>query len=80
MDELVMQIMLLKQIRPTIKCCRNSRLFLVPNTKQNIPDEVTKVILSAVTTSNPAPRYTVGEDAATLIDIRRKSLMLNFTI
>jgi hypothetical protein len=36
-----------------------------------LPDEVAKVILRAVTT-NPGLRYTVGEDAATLIDTRKK--------
>ena len=37
-----------------------------------LPDEVAKVILHAVTTTNPGLRYTVGEDAATLIDTRKK--------
>jgi hypothetical protein len=37
-----------------------------------LPDEVAKVILRAVTTTNPGLRYTVGEDAATLIDTRKK--------
>jgi hypothetical protein len=37
-----------------------------------LPDEVAKVILRAVTTTNPRLRYTVGEDAATLIDTRKK--------
>lgn len=35
-------------------------------------EEVAKVILHAVTTTNPNSRYTVGEDAATLIDMKKK--------
>ncbi len=38
-----------------------------------LPDEVAKVILRAVTTTtNPDLRYTVGEDAATLLNTRKK--------
>ncbi len=34
------------------------------------PDEVAKVILEAITSENPQLRYTVGQDAATLIQAR----------
>ncbi len=43
-----------------------------------LPDEVAKVILRAVTTTNPGLRYTVGEDAATLIDTRKKMSYAEF--
>lgn len=51
------------------------------------PKEVAKVILQAVTSENPLLRYSVGEDAATLIHARenmpdkefRKMIMQNFS-
>jgi NAD(P)-dependent dehydrogenase (short-subunit alcohol dehydrogenase family) len=51
------------------------------------PKEVAKVILQAVTSENPLLRYSVGEDAATLIQARenmpdkefRKMIMQNFS-
>jgi hypothetical protein len=35
------------------------------------PEEVAKVILEAVTSENPQLRYTVGDDATTLLQARR---------
>jgi NAD(P)-dependent dehydrogenase (short-subunit alcohol dehydrogenase family) len=51
------------------------------------PEEVAKVILQAVTSENPQLRYSVGDDAANLIDARknmpdkefRKMIMKNFS-
>ena len=51
------------------------------------PKEVAKVILQAVTSENPLLRYSVGDDAATLIHARenmpdkefRKMIMQNFS-
>jgi len=51
------------------------------------PEEVTKVILQAVTSENPQLRYSVGDDAANLIHARknmpdnefRKMIMKNFS-
>ena len=43
-----------------------------------LPDEVAKVILHAVTTTNPDLRYTVGEDAATILDTRKKMSDVEF--
>jgi NAD(P)-dependent dehydrogenase (short-subunit alcohol dehydrogenase family) len=43
-----------------------------------LPDEVAKVILHAVTTTNPNLRYTVGEDAATILDTRKKMSDVEF--
>jgi hypothetical protein len=35
------------------------------------PEEVAKVILQALTSKNPQLRYTVGDDATTLIQAKR---------
>jgi len=35
------------------------------------PEEVAKVIVQAVTSESPQLRYTVGNDAATLLEARR---------
>jgi hypothetical protein len=35
------------------------------------PEEVAKVILQAITSENPQLRYTVGNDATTLLQARR---------
>ena len=50
------------------------------------PDEVAKVILKAITTTNPDLRYVVGNDAAGLLESKnsmtdsefRKFMMKNF--
>jgi len=52
------------------------------------PDEVAKVILEAITSENPQLRYTVGQDAATLIQARvnmpetqfKKMILQNFLV
>ncbi|MDQ3869809.1 MAG: hypothetical protein M3250_09690, partial [Thermoproteota archaeon] len=52
------------------------------------PEEVAKVILQAVTSKNPQLRYTVGNDAATIIQARmnmpdkefKKMIMQNFSM
>jgi NAD(P)-dependent dehydrogenase (short-subunit alcohol dehydrogenase family) len=52
------------------------------------PEEVAKVILQAITSENPQLRYTVGNDAATLIQARmnmhdkefKKMIMQNFSL
>jgi NAD(P)-dependent dehydrogenase (short-subunit alcohol dehydrogenase family) len=52
------------------------------------PEEVAKVILQAITSKNPQLRYTVGNDAATLIQARmnmpdkefKKMIMQNFSM
>jgi NAD(P)-dependent dehydrogenase (short-subunit alcohol dehydrogenase family) len=52
------------------------------------PEEVAKVILQAITSENPQLRYTVGNDAATIIQARmnmpdkefRKMVMQNFSM
>jgi NAD(P)-dependent dehydrogenase (short-subunit alcohol dehydrogenase family) len=52
------------------------------------PDEVAKVILEAITSENPQLRYTVGQDAATLIQARvnmpetqfKKMIVQNFLV
>jgi NAD(P)-dependent dehydrogenase (short-subunit alcohol dehydrogenase family) len=51
------------------------------------PEEVARVILKALTSENPQPRYTVGNDAATIIQARmnmpdeefRKMVIQNFS-
>jgi NAD(P)-dependent dehydrogenase (short-subunit alcohol dehydrogenase family) len=42
------------------------------------PDEVAKVILAAVTSEKPLPRYTVGEDAAKTIEASKQMSDLDF--
>jgi NAD(P)-dependent dehydrogenase (short-subunit alcohol dehydrogenase family) len=52
------------------------------------PEEVAKVILQAITSENPQLRYTVGNDAATIIQARmnmpdkefKKMIMQNFSL
>ena len=52
------------------------------------PEEVAKVILEAITSENPQLRYTVGQDAATLIQARvnmpetqfKKMIVQNFLV
>jgi hypothetical protein len=52
------------------------------------PEEVAKVILGVVTSENPQLRYTVGNDAATIIQARmnmpdkefRKMVIQNFSL
>ena len=52
------------------------------------PEEVAKVILQAVTSENPQLRYTVGDDAVTIIQARmnmpdnefRKMVIQNFSL
>jgi hypothetical protein len=52
------------------------------------PEEVAKVILQAITSENPQLRYTVGNDAATIIQARmnmpdkefRKMVIQNFSL
>ena len=56
--------------------------------KSSPPEEVAKVILGALTSKNPQLRYTVGDDAATMIQARvnmsdnefKKMIMQNFFI
>ena len=56
--------------------------------KSSPPEEVAKVILGALTSKNPQLRYTVGDDAATMIQARvnmsdnefKKMIMENFFI
>ena len=56
--------------------------------KSSPPEEVAKVILEALTSKNPQLRYTVGDDAATMIQARvnmsdnefKKMIMQNFFI
>jgi hypothetical protein len=52
------------------------------------PEEVAKVILQSITSKNPQLRYTVGNDAATIIQARmnmpdkefRKMVIQNFSL
>jgi hypothetical protein len=44
------------------------------------PSEVAKVILQAVTSDNPDFRYTVGKDAATILETRRSMSDKQFQI
>ncbi len=61
---------------------------LMMENKSSPPEEVAKVILGALTSKNPQLRYTVGDDAATMIQARvnmsdnefKKMIMQNFFI
>ena len=61
---------------------------LMMENKSSSPEEVAKVILGALTSKNPQLRYTVGDDAATMIQARvnmsdnefKKMIMQNFFI
>ena len=61
---------------------------LMMENKSSPPEEVAKVILGALTSKNPQLRYTVGDDAATMIQSRmnmsdnefKKMIMQNFFI
>lgn len=61
---------------------------LMMENKSSPPEEVAKVILVALTSKNPQLRYTVGDDAATMIQARvnmsdnefKKMIMQNFFI
>ena len=61
---------------------------LMMENESSPPEEVAKTILGAVTSDNPQLRYTVGSDAATMIQARvsksdnefKKMIMQNFFI
>ena len=65
-----------------------SNFKLMMENKSSPPEEVAKVILGALTSKNPQLRYTVGDDAATMIQARvnmsdnefKKMIMQNFFI
>jgi hypothetical protein len=42
------------------------------------PDDAAKVILESVTSEKPLPRYTVGEDAAKIIEASKQMSDLDF--
>jgi NAD(P)-dependent dehydrogenase (short-subunit alcohol dehydrogenase family) len=48
----------------------NSFKSMMDNTSSSPPEEVAKIILHAVTSESPQLRYTVGKDAATIIQAK----------
>jgi NAD(P)-dependent dehydrogenase (short-subunit alcohol dehydrogenase family) len=44
---------------------------MIGNESSSSPEDVAKVILQAITSDNPQLRYTVGDDAANIIQARR---------
>ena len=67
---------------------KNHFKSMIENTSSSPPEEVAKVILQAITSENPQLRYTVGDDATTLIQARmnmpdkefKKMIIQNFSL
>ena len=67
---------------------KNHFKSMMENASSSPPEEVAKVILQAITSENPQLRYTVGDDATTLIQARmnmpdkefKKMIMQNFSL
>ena len=52
---------------------------MMDNPESSSPEEVAKIILHAVTSENPQLRITVGDDAAAIVQAKRKMSELEFT-
>ena len=73
---------------PLMKKVKNYFKSMMENASSSPPEEVAKVILQAVTSENPQLRYTVGNDAAAIIQARmnmpdkefRKMVIQNFSL
>jgi len=67
---------------------KNHFKSMMENASSSPPEEVAKVILQSITSKNPQLRYTVGNDAATIIQARmnmpdkefRKMVIQNFSL
>jgi NAD(P)-dependent dehydrogenase (short-subunit alcohol dehydrogenase family) len=67
---------------------KNHFKSMIENTSSSPPEEVAKVILQAITSENPQLRYTIGDDATTLIQARmnmpdkefKKMIIQNFSL
>ena len=67
---------------------KNHFKSMMENASSSPPEEVAKVILQAITSENPQLRYTVGDDATTLIQARmnmpdkefKKMIIQNFSL
>lgn len=49
----------------------NHFMSMINNTSSSAPEEVAKTILQAITSENPQLRYTVGDDAAKILQAKR---------
>jgi NAD(P)-dependent dehydrogenase (short-subunit alcohol dehydrogenase family) len=73
---------------PLMQKVKNYFKSMMENASSSPPEEVAKVILQAVTSENPQLRYTVGNDAAAIIQARmnmpdkefRKMVIQNFSL
>jgi NAD(P)-dependent dehydrogenase (short-subunit alcohol dehydrogenase family) len=73
---------------PLMQKVKNHFKSMMENASSSPPEEVAKVILQAITSENPQLRYTVGDDATTLIQARmnmpdkefKKMIMQNFSL
>jgi NAD(P)-dependent dehydrogenase (short-subunit alcohol dehydrogenase family) len=73
---------------PLMQKVKNHFKSMMENASSSPPEEVAKVILQAITSENPQLRYTVGNDAATIIQARmnmpdkefRKMVIQNFSL
>jgi NAD(P)-dependent dehydrogenase (short-subunit alcohol dehydrogenase family) len=74
---------------PLMQKVKNHFKSMIENASSSSPpEEVAKVILQAITSKNPQLRYTVGDDAATIIQARmnmpdkefRKMVIQNFSL
>ncbi|HEX6027609.1 MAG TPA: SDR family oxidoreductase, partial [Nitrososphaeraceae archaeon] len=71
---------------PLMQKVKNHFKSMIENASSSPPEDVAKVILQAITSKNPQLRYTVGNDAATIIQARmnmpdkefRKMVIQNF--
>ncbi|HEX5977629.1 MAG TPA: SDR family oxidoreductase, partial [Nitrososphaeraceae archaeon] len=72
---------------PLMQKVKNHFKSMIENASSSPPEDVAKVILQAITSKNPQLRYTVGNDAATIIQARmnmpdkefRKMVIQNFS-
>jgi NAD(P)-dependent dehydrogenase (short-subunit alcohol dehydrogenase family) len=73
---------------PLMQKVKNHFKSMIENASSSPPEDVAKVILQAITSKNPQLRYTVGNDAATIIQARmnmpdkefRKMVIQNFSL
>ena len=73
---------------PLMQKVKNYFKSMMENASSSPPEEVAKVILQAITSENPQLRYTVGNDAAAIIQARmnmpdkefRKMVIQNFSL
>jgi NAD(P)-dependent dehydrogenase (short-subunit alcohol dehydrogenase family) len=73
---------------PLMQKVKNHFKSMMENASSSPPEEVAKVILQSITSKNPQLRYTVGNDAATIIQARmnmpdkefRKMVIQNFSL